>query len=92
MKKIFRYPMTFVVGQSFKVAIPENATILSAGYNREEFSLWAEVDDTQLYPTKEITYWLAATGGDAPPQEFEFYKTITPGDGFVWHLYFKGED
>lgn len=65
--------------------LPVGAKVLTAGYQDEEFYIWAEVDTDEPY-TEHRTFAVYGTGWEIDRETICYIDTVFVSR-FVWHVY-----
>ena len=88
MSKDVIWKYRFPPQDEVRVAMPEDAAILSVGAQDSFICAWAIVDrEAQL---TQRTFFVRGTGHPPPPEPYVFLGTVFDG-AFVWHVFAKFE-
>lgn len=94
MKVIYKQELDYRIGTGFGVSFPEDANIISCGFQGERIVVWFTTD-TDTTDTLTKYFYLIRTG-EGLPNDIGLYKFIgTANDNdpvfpFVLHVYEKG--
>ena len=89
MKAIFKYnlPVKLAVLSPEKIEIQKGAIFLKAKNQREELSLWFEVDPEET-EVEDVHFFIVHTGDYLPDNKKKYLETVLFDDGsYVVHLY-----
>jgi hypothetical protein len=81
MNRIFKY----VMDSDYKVNMPVGAVIRHIGLQNEQYTVWAEIDDSNLQELETREFVVVGTGWEIPFHS-AYFTTIMDG-AFVWHVY-----
>lgn len=84
MKTVYKYKLSSPLGIITKVSLPKGSTVLSAGFQANDFYIWALVDTEQ--PTEVRKFIVYGTGWEIDEDNVCPIDTVFQGP-YVWHIF-----
>lgn len=86
MKRILKYKFDVTAAYRFSILLPRAALVLHAAEQREEYFIWALVDEDQ--PLENKNFLVIGTGAWIEnTQEIICHISTIQSRGFVWHIF-----
>ena len=85
MKKIYKYPLEFCLGQKQTIDLPEGAKILHADNQHGALCLWALIDP-KVTETEVFEIWVHGTGYEIVDDHLSHINTVMCG-ALVFHIF-----